>query len=264
MKKRISSNKIRQYKSMRKLATRYESNLYAKINNKRDKVVNKLLESIKGKSISDARKTILKLKNEAYFKNIYLDMYMSLGMRVAKQQNKLIGSGKKAEGDDLEKVWQTQLHDFANKHSGKRIVTLTETLKNDLMSFLDKFVSDAVQQGESIERVTDEIVKLMGDEYKDRRWMARRIAHTETMMCASKAQEVSVDSLGIDYLKVWQITGVNTRPEHQLMQGVAVKKSQPFILPNGDRMMYPQDSSMGASSGNVINCSCFLVYEPII
>ena len=46
-----------------------------------------------------------------------------------------------------------------------------------------------------------------------------------------------------------------TRDDHAAASGQQVKFEEPFIV-GGDRMMHPADSSMGASSANIVNCRC--------
>jgi hypothetical protein len=35
----------------------------------------------------------------------------------------------------------------------------------------------------------------------------------------------------------------------------------PFVLPDGSRMMYPGDTSLGADAGQTINCRCVERFE---
>lgn len=53
-----------------------------------------------------------------------------------------------------------------------------------------------------------------------------------------------------------------TRPDHMAMDGVEVEgMDTPFILPDGSRMMYPGDTSLGASASQTIQCRCFQEHE---
>lgn len=47
----------------------------------------------------------------------------------------------------------------------------------------------------------------------------------------------------------------DVRIEHMQADGQVVKKSEPFIV-GGERLMFPGDTSMGASAENIINCRC--------
>lgn len=58
--------------------------------------------------------------------------------------------------------------------------------------------------------------------------------------------------------RTWDSVGDGrTRDQHLAMEGQAVRGlNQPFVAPNGDRMMYPGDVSLGARPENTINCRC--------
>jgi len=263
MKKRISKRQRKQYNDLRKSIPRYITSMTKKIEPKRLAYIKSIIKAIKGKSISDAKKIIKKANDQSYMTAIYKNLYYTLGMTIAKGQYNILNSRKADEINELEKTWLAELDKFVKTYSGVQIKTISKSLREQLLAKLDGFVKDAVEQGESIEVVTDKIVKDMDGFFTDaNKWQARRIAHTETMHAAGKAQEVSVDSLGIEYWKVWNAVFNNTRPSHQAMQGVAVKKGKPFNV-NGSKMMFPSDSSMGADVSEIVNCSCFLVFEPI-
>lgn len=259
----VSKSVLRQYINMRKVIPAYRRSVERNILVNRGIYVNKLLKSIKGKNVKQAKKIIKDFEDEKHFNKLYRDLYKTLGFTIAQSQNRILNNTK-AENNVLEERWLKLLNDYAKEYSGLQIVTLTATLKSKLLDSLDKIIANAVEQGIGIEKITDDIIKEVKGAYTaESRWMARRIAHTETMKCSSKAQIISVDSLNVRYWKIWQITGIRTRDQHLIMSGRAVKDNQAFILPNGDRMMMPQDDSMGASAGNIVNCSCFLVFQPM-
>lgn len=60
--------------------------------------------------------------------------------------------------------------------------------------------------------------------------------------------------------KRWDSVGdSHTRPAHLAADGQEVPTNEPFIV-DGERLMYPGDTSLGASAGNVINCRCIATY----
>ena len=58
--------------------------------------------------------------------------------------------------------------------------------------------------------------------------------------------------------RVWDSSGdARTRPDHEAMNGVTVHGiDEPFVLPDGSRMLYPGDTSMGAAPEQTVNCRC--------
>jgi uncharacterized protein with gpF-like domain len=101
------------------------------------------------------------------------------------------------------------------------------------------------------------------------------IAIDNTQNAAEQAKQSEYEALisneavagGIDFataeaLKLWFaiLDGV-TRPAHAAADGQIVPISQPFIV-GGEKLMFPRDTSLGASMGNVANCRCSSV--PVI
>lgn len=92
---------------------------------------------------------------------------------------------------------------------------------------------------------------------------ARRIAVTETTSGINSAMHEAsrAVSFGRPMVTVWMTTGrLNVRRTHAVMNGTEVPFGTPFEVPRKDGgfdlMMYPGDSSMGASAANVVNCHC--------
>jgi hypothetical protein len=60
--------------------------------------------------------------------------------------------------------------------------------------------------------------------------------------------------------RTWQATGdARTRIDHLAMNKQQVKGlHEPFIAPDGSRLLYPRDISHGASASETINCRCYM------
>jgi len=93
-------------------------------------------------------------------------------------------------------------------------------------------------------------------------WQSLRIAQTEVLSAASVAQNESVKSVGVPYQKTWVAAMINTRHSHKAMHGTIAKNDGMFVLPDGSKMEYPRDARFGAPAGEIINCQCFVIYEP--
>lgn len=60
--------------------------------------------------------------------------------------------------------------------------------------------------------------------------------------------------------KVWRTVGDSkVRPIHRVANGQSRALTEPFLV-NGELLMHPGDSSLGASAGNVANCRCVAQY----
>lgn len=88
---------------------------------------------------------------------------------------------------------------------------------------------------------------------------ALRAGRREGMEQAIEAGAVRTESVK----RVWDATmDARTRPDHAAMHRVEVDgMDTPYSLPDGSQMMYPGDTSLGASADQTISCRC---YEELI
>jgi Phage Mu protein F like protein len=57
--------------------------------------------------------------------------------------------------------------------------------------------------------------------------------------------------------RAWDATeDARTRPSHRHMEGQVVGPQEAFTLPNGQKLMYPGDKSLGADASELIMCRC--------
>lgn len=132
---------------------------------------------------------------------------------------------------------------------------VTETTRNRLNHTIRK----GLEEGDDLDGMTARVRREMGH-YSD--MQARRVARTETTSGMNWGQQAERDDLGIEN-KEWVSTidsrnrGADaTSPfDHLAPDGQTVPNNQPFVV-SGENVMFPGDSSMGASAGNTINCRC--------
>lgn len=110
--------------------------------------------------------------------------------------------------------------------------------------------------------------------HRQLRARAVSIATTETQLAAeaTKATEAEVLSglqptvsgrgpRAVEPLKRWDSVGdSHVREDHLIADGQEVPVNAPFIV-GGEQLMYPGDTSLGASVGNIINCRCSATYD---
>ena len=64
-------------------------------------------------------------------------------------------------------------------------------------------------------------------------------------------------------IKEWSaILDARVRNPHAVADGQIKNINDPFVV-DGERLMFPGDSSLGASAGNYINCRCSALYSRI-
>ena len=162
----------------------------------------------------------------------------------------------KAAGE--EDVWLTGLRNYATQRAGQEIVVVSGTWKKTLVGLVREILAEDLGRG--IEKVTKELYQRYLATIE--KWQCRRIAQTESMIGMAQAANDAAKTLSIHFTKQWSVSGLgNTRPSHELMDGVTVDEDEPFVLPGG-MMMYPHDTSLGADAGEIINCACDCIRRP--
>lgn len=154
----------------------------------------------------------------------------------------------------------------------RRALQLIETTNDNIKDTAAKATKKAKESGT---KVHDEINKGLDRTFKARYAM---IALTETQFMAERSKNIEaavisrngdVDPSSIndgvvtgnpDVKKEWAaILDDRTRGGHAMADGQTQNMNDPYIV-NGEYLMYPSDTSMGASLGNIINCRCSSLY----
>lgn len=91
---------------------------------------------------------------------------------------------------------------------------------------------------------------------------ARVIARTEMIGAARTGQNESDRQSGLVIGKIWRAAQQDrTRPGHRNAHDQVVAFDEPFLVENGagelEELMFPGDSSRGASASNIIQCRCW-------
>lgn len=114
-------------------------------------------------------------------------------------------------------------------------------------------------RGESINKIAHRFKNVSEKSLKD----SIRIARTETTRVQNSAKmDIGAEGqrLGFEMWKRWvATTDGRVREDHLAMNGVEVPQDEPFVLPDGSKMMFPADISMGADVSQVVNCRCTVV-----
>lgn len=133
----------------------------------------------------------------------------------------------------------------------------------------DGIVQRAIDEGKPLDRET---VDKLVTRYRDNalRFRGEQIARTEThqaMMYGewlSVSQSLEQTDLPPDAtVKIWDSReDGRTRHSHVHMDGQTRKVNEPFVSPiSGAKMMYPGDTSLGATGDEVIACRCRVIYK---
>jgi len=247
----IKKSDIKQAKLMLKISEKYTKKYTRIIRSRRQATIDKTVKEFErtgSERVVDAIK-------EPYLKPLIKQLYLSVAAEIGTLQ--LSSFGQKAS---IEKQsWYKKVIAYIDAEVGEKVTTISETFKDDFLRII-KFETTAAQ-AESLginviaKNVNAKMTELLG-------WQALRIAQTEVLSAASVSQNESVKSVGVPYQKTWVAAMINTRHSHKAMHGTIAKNDGMFVLPDGSKMEYPRDARFGAPAGEIINCQCFVIYEP--
>ena len=179
--------------------------------------------------------------------------------------------------DKIDRVVDQAAAIYIVNESINRAGLIDRTTINDANESIQQATQDIVESGGNVttEAVSVIAAKKFRDKYNGR---VDSVALTETQNSSEAFKEmeaavVSVDgnadpvnvataaSIGNpDATKEWAaILDQVTREAHVIADGQTVPMSDPFVV-DGELLRRPGDTSLGASSGNVINCRCSALY----
>lgn len=138
----------------------------------------------------------------------------------------------------------------------------------------DGIVKKSIESGKPL--TSDKISKLVSAyNNKALKFRADMISRTETIKSLNKGKYAAVMQLvdegasqKEDIKKWWDDSGEDgrTRSSHadlgkRYSKKKAIPLDEPFTTMNGDKLMYPGDSSLGANPRELINCRCEVQYR---
>ena len=199
--------------------------------------------------------TITKWLAEPYLVKWWEGLYTTAGLPMAQSTARELSKAKAAAEDA---VWTATLKRYARTRAGENIVLVTGTWKDTLIDIISGLLLDEPTIG--VEALTTQIFRRYTGEFE--RWMARRIAQTETMIGMAEASDAAAQTLDVKFTKQWCISGLgNTRETHLLMDGVTVDQDEYFELVDC-LMRYPHDTQLNPPASQIVNCACTCIRRP--
>ena len=228
-----------------------------KLYRERKRLLKETINQLMKIPVNDWQQQAPLLLNEPYLFDLLEKMYIKVGEPIARKTvNEFMGFKS-------ENVWERAIRKWISQNGGRKVTLINDSLKEWFRKELGTVLNttqDGLRLG--VEDMVELLKSKLNIEYPQiLDYQVRRIVQTESLTSLSVAANESVKELGMNYTATWGITGNNTRPAHQAMDGVEADESGMFY-PDGEQMEYPRDDRYGASAGNIINCSCFVIYSP--
>jgi hypothetical protein len=202
-------------------------------------------------------------------------------MRLAQDTQKSLNIKQDEEEQNFTDIIDAALLMYINQKVPERAGFIDQTNSADINDAIDEAQAELSSEGLPLDRVA---VGSLAAILLKRKFEARKktISMTETQFMAESTKAIEatvianegdinlndvVGSIAVGAAVVnkrWaSILDGNTRTgqfDHVVADGQKVPLPQAFIV-SGERLMFPGDSSLGASIGNTINCRCSALYS---
>lgn len=192
-------------------------------------------------------------------KNIYTEMFASIGMRFAKwyysKYEKYIV--KKTASQTKLQIWESYFSTYAAKVAAVNVSLVSGTAKKTLIKLTQRLLSDP----EFMMLGADQKARILRNQFKQySKVQAERLVRTESNRIANFATQTSaLDLFGEENLeKTWiHSMGLNERSWHAELNLKTIPYRDYFNV-GGELMFRPGEGS----AENIINCRCTINYQP--
>ena len=192
-------------------------------------------------------------------KNIYTEMYKSIGLRFAnwyytKYEKYIV---KKTTSQSKLQIWESYFSNYASQVAAVNVSLVSGTAKKTLIKITQRLMSDP----EFMMLGADEKARILRNQFKQySKVQATRLVRTESNRIANFATQTSaLDLFGEENLeKTWiHSMGLNERPWHADLNLKTIPYREYFNV-GSDKMFRPGEGS----AENIINCRCTINYQP--
>lgn len=171
---------------------------------------------------------------------LYDEMRQPVKAAIFPQSNKFLPAG----------WWES----FIKRTVAERVVNILRTTRNQIKEVVD----EAIREGYNIPTISRLIDQLYLEQIIPHR--SRTIARTEVISASNAASYAAAKESGLNLRKRWVASpGERTRESHSAASGQRADMDAPFLV-GASRLMYPGDSSLGASARELVNCRCTVAW----
>lgn len=188
-------------------------------------------------------------------------------------QNRFKGVVKDLKQTPEDDLLELALQAWRDGQATGQTVIINDTTRVNMTDAMDEVRTEAAQAGRIL---SDQELANLSAARLARKFNGRTagIIITETQSAAEMAKFAEVEIISglrprvlggrdIDTptTKRWLTVGDRrVRPIHRIANGQVKKLREPYVV-NGELLMYPGDTSLGASVGNIANCRCISLYK---
>jgi hypothetical protein len=146
--------------------------------------------------------------------------------------------------------------DWARSEAATQVKGINATTTRQISTIIAQGVHD--QKG--IKEIARDIRKKSRIKNPTR---ALTIARTEMLKGMNKSIDSSIEATGVKMRREWSaLFDTRVRNAHKVSDGQKRSQKVAFRV-GGEKLMYPGDTSLGASAKNIVNCRCTLMYHAV-
>lgn len=193
------------------------------------------------------------IKKEDWLK-FYETLYLTIGEEYAKRTLENINHPKMFHKQEDE--WGSDfIRRWLKREAGKKIKEVTDTTLREIREVLTR----GEKEGWGITEYVEAIDRLYLEKIIPYR--SEVIARTEVICASNLGSQAGARSLDYPMEKTWISTRDDrTRDDHDEADGQVRDIDEPYEV-GGELLMFPGDTSLGASAKNVIKCRCTESYR---
>lgn len=235
------------------------------------KVFKKWLSNIKWGDLDEFNYSLMidESINQKELEKAYYTIYYEIGKEHGKRVGKEINQGlKEFTFVGFMTIFDFAIREYFMQYGINRIVTVRNTFFESIMDL----IKAGLDEGKSMSVVAREIEPMVNKK-EFTRWMAERIARTESTAASNYAALQAGNVTGFKMQKEWisaQDARTRRKPkaqyDHYIMHGKRVGINDLFYMNgkefyNEDALRFPGDPK--GKPGNVINCRCTVAVVPL-
>ncbi len=154
------------------------------------------------------------------------------------------------QSKQIQDIWKNEVLRWLSHESSKKVTQITETTRNQIRIKLQEGVSEGI----GIDKLAGRIDELYLQHIIPYR--SEVISRTEVIAASNLGSRAGAMQTGLELRKEWIATrDGRTREDHAAADGRVTEMNQPYVV-GGEKLLFPGDTSFGASAENIIQCRC--------
>jgi uncharacterized protein with gpF-like domain len=181
--------------------------------------------------------------------------------RFGREEWSRLTSRFKAEEEAPVDEWFRRVSEWLRGPAGDKIQGITDTTRQTIQQLLVEGAEEGLGSEAMARQMSERIESINLSR-------ARVIARTEVINASNQGSfygaRAAAQRFNQQLEKQWLDSNDDrVRDTHEGVDGQTKPMDQPFVLPDGDKLMWPGDTSLGAKASNTIQCRCTQTHEPV-